>query len=281
MFLKCWNLKIKNLQNWPKKIKWNRPRQSKLLWELNIPEFRSNLYQIYEKDTIYLDTWKNVVGTASSKTYTGNFQAYRIRNWPSWKDPEKPESAVTPPGPKNPLGLFVVHYDENSLRYFHGTNKEYLMEKTMRNLSHGCVRNMNKNIQKMKEFIIKKVVSSEDLTYWFDSQKTLLYNLKEEEKFPVRIIYKTYRLGTDPDGDYIELYSDIYGYAKKDFSRDKFNDPELVFLSTKENIKAEYRKKIGNKLSDAELDHLINKILQTGKHYERYYFDDLIRHSEQ
>jgi len=71
----------------------------KILWELNIPEFRSHLFQLYKNDTVYIDTWPNVVGKASDKTYTGYFEAYRIRNWPTWKDPEKGKEHLpaTPP----------------------------------------------------------------------------------------------------------------------------------------------------------------------------------------
>ena len=131
---------------------------AKILWALNLPSFESKIYQLYEGKEIYIDTWPNVIGTAKTKTYTGNFQAYRVRNWPFYKDPEPSKASLppTPPGPGNPLGLFVVHYDQNSLRYFHGTNKNGLLSNKMRNLSHGCVRNDNDNIAKMKEFIIKR-----------------------------------------------------------------------------------------------------------------------------
>lgn len=97
----------------------------KMLWELNIPEFTSRIYQIYNNDTILITVWPNVVGAPSTKTYTGYYNIFRLRNWPSWKDPESdPLEPATPPGPGNPLGLFAAHYDENSLRYFHGTNKK-------------------------------------------------------------------------------------------------------------------------------------------------------------
>jgi len=81
---------------------------AKILWELNIPEFQSRLYQLYKGEQIYIDTWPNVVGTIRDKTYTGNFQAYRIRNWPFYKDPEPSKAHLPPtkPGPGNPLGLF-------------------------------------------------------------------------------------------------------------------------------------------------------------------------------
>lgn len=242
----------------------------KILWELNIPEFRSRIFQLYNQDTIFIDIWNNVVGTTKDKTYTGNFEAFRLRNWPSWKDPEpeKKDEPPTPPGPKNPLGLFCVHYDEASLRYFHGTNKEYLLSHTHRSLSHGCVRNYNDNIRKMKEFIIKRVIKSKDLSGWLGSKKSMQYEIEKPDRFPVRIIYKTYNIYKDENGKYVELYKDIYNY--KNYKGDKFNDPNLVFLTTKENLIKEYRTNIGNDIPDDKLNKLVDYILNNCDEYETY-----------
>jgi hypothetical protein len=249
---------------------------AKILWELNIPEFRSHLFQLYKQDTIYIDTWNNVIGTIKDKTYTGHFEAFRIRNWPSWKDPEKGKEDLppTPPGPKNPLGLFCVHYDEASLRYFHGTNKEYLLDDKNRSLSHGCVRNYNDNIRKMKEFIIKRVIKSRDLSSWLNSKKSMQFDFDKQDRFPVRIIYKTYNIFKEDDGKYVELYKDIYGYKKYD--GDKFNDHSLVFLTSKENLIKEYKEKIGNDLSEDRLNQLVEYIIKHCEEYETYDIDKIL-----
>lgn len=243
---------------------------AKILWELNIPEFRSHLFQLYMNDTIYIDTWNNVIGTIKDKTYTGYFEAFRIRNWPSWKDPEKGKEDLpaTPPGPKNPLGLFCVHYDEASLRYFHGTNKEHLLDDKFRSLSHGCVRNYNDNIQKMKEFIIKRVIKSKDLTSWLDSKRSMQFDFEKQDRFPVRIIYKTYNIFKEQDTNYIELYKDIYGY--RNYSGDKYNNSSLVFTTTKDNLFKEYRSKIGNDIPDDRLNQLIDYVMKHCEEYETY-----------
>jgi hypothetical protein len=247
-----------------------------IMWELNIPEFRSRIYQYYGDKVVLLDTWNNVVGTNSDKTYTGHFEAYKLRNWPSWKDPDpkKAHLDATPPGPKNPLGLFVVHYDENSLRYFHGTNKNDLVYSKMRNLSHGCVRNDNDNIAKMKEFIIKRVVKSDDLTKWLDSKKSLVYMIKDEDKFPVNIIYKTFDINSDSFGPYIEFYKDIYNYGSGKINT-QLNDPSLIILTSKENIIEEFKKEFNKGITVDELSIIIDQLLKNKTDYEKYYFADL------
>ncbi len=250
---------------------------AKILWELNIAGFESKIYQLYNDQQIYIDTWPNVIGTISTKTYTGNFQAYRIRNWPFYKDPDPKKADLPPtkPGPGNPLGLFVVHYDENSLRYFHGTNQNKLLKNKMRNLSHGCVRNDNDNIQKMKEFIIKRVIKSEDLSGWLNSKKTLIYDFEEIDKFPVRIIYKTFEFGKDETGDYIILYRNIYNYSNEDNINTELNDSALITLSSRDNIVTEYREKFGTSVSVETIGMIVDYLLDNGEEYEKYYIDEL------
>lgn len=250
---------------------------AKILWELNIPNFESRIYQLYDGKQIYIDTWPNVVGTIKTKTYTGNFQAYRIRNWPFYKDPEPSKASLPPtkPGPGNPLGLFVVHYDENSLRYFHGTNKNNLLSSKMRNLSHGCVRNDNDNIERMKQFIIKRVIKSSDLSGWLGSKKTLIFDFDSTDKFPVKITYKTFEMGNDAIGNYIILFKDIYNYLNPDNIDTELNDPGLITLTNKENLFSEYRKKFGNDISTEALNAILDYLLVNGSSYEKYYIEEL------
>jgi len=249
---------------------------AKILWELNIPEFQSRLYQLYMDEQIYIDTWPNVVGTIRDKTYTGNFQAYRIRNWPFYKDPDPSKAHLPPtkPGPGNPLGLFVVHYDENSLRYFHGTNKPGVLDNKLRNLSHGCVRNDNDNIGKMKEFIIKRVVKSKDLSNWLGSKKTVVYDFEEIDKFPVKIIYKTYEVSNDDSGKYIMLFKDVYNYGSGKINT-LLNDTALITLTSAESIFAEYRKTFGKEIPDDALKMMVEYVINNGEEYEKYYIDVL------
>lgn len=250
---------------------------AKIFWKLNIPEFQSKIYQLYKDKQIYIDTWPNVVGTVKDKTYTGNFQAYKIRNWPFYKDPDPAKANLPPtkPGPGNPLGLFVVHYDENSLRYFHGTNNPKVLNNQLRNLSHGCIRNDNDNIDKMKQFILRRVVKSKDLTGWIGSKKTMIYEFEDTDKFPVQIVYKTFEVDNDVKGKYIMLFKDVYNYRNESNINDKFNDPSLITLTTKENIISDYRKIFGNDIKDEPLSMMAEYVINNGIEYEKYYIDDL------
>jgi hypothetical protein len=258
----------------PKHFLAERPE---ILWELNIPEFQSRIFQIYNNDTFLIDVWPNVVGKPSTKTYTGYYQAFRLRNWPFWKDPDSPDSVrPTPPGPNNPLGLFVVHYDENSLRYFHGTNKNYLLKNEYRALSHGCVRNDNANIKKMKEFIIKKIIKADDLSFWLDSKKSMIYEIKEEDRFPVRIIYKLFEVDEDDHGIYVIFFKDIYGYARgSKWSR--YDKPELMTFISTDNIINEFKKEFSTYyLPYDKIIPIIETLVSSHKDYEKYYISDYL-----
>lgn len=264
------------------KVTFNVPKNftvdsTKILWVLNIPSFESKIYQLYNGQQIYIDTWPNVVGKISTKTYTGNFEAYKVRNYPFYKDPDPSKASLPPtkPGPGNPLGLFVVHYDENSLRYFHGTNMNKLLSNKMRNLSHGCVRNDNTNIADMKEFLIKKVIKSKDLSDWLGSTKTLVYNLEEGDKFPVKITYNTFEMGTDEKGEYLILFKDIYNYSNPKNIHDDLDDPDLIMLTTRENMISEFERNFGIEIQGDALNMVIDYIIETGEEYQKYYLEDL------
>lgn len=250
----------------------------KILWELNIPEFTSRIYQIVNNtDTVLITVWPNVVGKPSTRTFTGHYEAFRLRNWPTWKDPESGDSVrPTPPGPNNPLGLFVVHYDENSLRYFHGTNHNNLLENEYRALSHGCVRNDNRNVEKIKEFICKKVVVSRDISGWVGSKKSMTFEMAEEDKFPVRIMYKTFDVAKDSYGEYVEFFKDVYNYSKGS-GWGKFDDPSLMTFTTVDAVVSEYKKEHpSNKIQDDKLIPIIEKLVAEHQDYQKYYFDELM-----
>lgn len=128
----------------------------------------------------------------------------------------------------------------------------------------------------MKEFIIGKVIKSDDLSWWLNSKKTLSYDIKENERFPVRILYKTFTVNRDESGVYIELYKDIYNFSGTT-KYDKFTDPDYIFLSTKNNIFDEYKHRIrDNKLSDEAISNAIDYVLTNRRYFHKYYLSDIV-----
>lgn len=245
-----------------------------ILWVLNIPELKTHFYQIYNGDTILIDSWDCSPGDPKTKTYTGRFSAWKIRNWPSWKDPDS-DSPPVPPGLKNPLGLFTIHFDMHSTRQFHGTNIDNPQIGSYGCVSHGCIRNNSENITKLKEFIIEKVIKSEDLTYWLESKKSMDYVLKEQDKLPFIIIYKTFAIGKDENGNYITFFKDFYGYDSSLYNVNT-DDSSLITASSFKNILNELRWKCPSvNVPDEKLKLILEKLIAEHENYEKYYFKEI------
>jgi hypothetical protein len=128
------------------------------------------------------------------------------------------------------------------------------------------------------------MVTSQDISWWATSKKSMMYSFTEEEKakFPVRIKYKTFELGSDSYGDYIIFFKDVYGYGRGN-RWSKFDQEELMIFSTLENILAEYKaehKPNQFQISDDKLIPIIESIISDHKDYEKYYFIDLIQSTQ-
>ena len=133
----------------------------------------------------------------------------------------------------------------------------------------------------MKEFIIKKVVKSEDLSYWLGSKRTMTFEMKEEDRFPVRIIYKTFDIKHDDYGDYIIFYKDVYNY-KNGARLSKYDDPGLITFVTLDNVLTEFKSKHSSlQIPDEKIIPIIENLLADHNNYEKYYFKDLVREQTQ
>jgi L,D-transpeptidase-like protein len=244
-----------------------------ILWVLNLPEFKTRFYQVYNGDTILIDAWDCSVGDPKTQTHPGHFRALKIRNWPIWKDPDTDSPPVNP-GVKNPLGLFTIHYDERSTRQFHGTNIDNPQLNSYGAVSHGCIRNNNDNIEKLKAYVIKKVVKSENLSSWLNSSKTMAYQFKKEDSLNFTIIYKTFEVDNDENGNYIIFFKDVYGFAEKLWT--DIDDPSLITITTIDNVVNELRREHRSTgISDDKLIPILEKLIAEHGYYEKYYFKDL------
>ena len=104
----------------------------------------------------------------------------------------------------------------------------------------------------------------------------MIYFLEEQDKFPVRINYKTFNIEIDDYGHYIELFNDIYGYDNPNRINTHWNDVNLITLTTKENIINEFRKEIGMDISKENLNFIADYLLNNTKKFEKYYLKDLM-----
>jgi len=86
------------------------------------------------------------IGKKGWETPTGEFEVINIQYKPIWINPFTRK--LTPPGPKNPMGLAWIGFwnDGKGQIGFHGTPDEKLIGKAV---SHGCVRMKNQDVMKL------------------------------------------------------------------------------------------------------------------------------------
>jgi hypothetical protein len=127
----------------------------------------------------------------------------------------------------------------------------------------------------MKEFLIKRVIKSKDLSGWIDSKRSMSYDFDRIDRFPVRIVYKTYTIDKDENGLFVELYKDVYNYSNSRNIDTKWNREELVTLTTRDNLFNEFKLKSKGELTDERLNQLVDYVLNKLDTYEKYYIKDL------
>ena len=103
----------------------------------------------------------------------------------------------------------------------------------------------------------------------------MTYDFEQIDRFPVRIIYKTYMIDRDETGLFVELYKDIYNYSNPGNINTKWNEESLITLSTKENLAKEFRQKSKGEIPEDRVDGLVDYVLKKLDTYERYYVKDL------
>jgi L,D-transpeptidase YcbB len=113
-------------------------------------------------------------------------------------------------GNENTLGVIKFHFNNKYGIYLHDTNGRRSFSKSMRALSHGCVR-VHK-ARELAKYLVRNdsvYVTPDDLDQYFDLKDRLKVPLRES--MPLVIDYFTCEL---IDGR-IRFYEDIYGYDKK------------------------------------------------------------------
>ena len=109
----------------------------------------------------------------------------------------------------------------------------------------------------------------------------MTFEMKEEDRFPVRIIYKTFDIKHDNYGDYIIFYKDIYRY-ESGARLSEYDVPDLITFATLDNVLTEFKSKHSSlQIPDEKIIPIIENLIADHKDYQKYYFDDLVREQTQ
>jgi murein L,D-transpeptidase YcbB/YkuD len=133
-----------------------------------------------------------------------------------------PYKVVQGSGDENALGILKFNFPNKYSVYLHDTNQRYLFSRTIRSLSHGCVR-----VQKWEElayYIIRYDYRDRDPSAGQAAEDSLGAWLSRKEKHTIPVkkrlpLYLRYFTCEGRDGR-VEFYDDIYGEDK--LLREKF-----------------------------------------------------------
>jgi L,D-transpeptidase ErfK/SrfK len=150
---------------------------------INVPEMQ--LYDFTRKKE-EPEVFAIAIGDSIDPSLVGEFKIGRKRANPAWHVPksilaERPElPPVVPPGPDNPLGPFWMTIGHTSYG-IHGSNNEWSIG---REATHGCIRLYNDQIERLFGRI--------------------------KEGTPLRLTYKTVKVGRRERTIYLEAHPDVY-----------------------------------------------------------------------
>lgn len=126
-------------------------------------------------------------------------------------------SVVQAGGQGNALGRIIFRFDNNFAVYLHDTSSKHVFNRSMRDVSHGCIRVekpyelalfvLNGKDEAMEEKI--KYSMEADLSSPDCKKSMIVHSIPVEPNIPIFIIY--YTLFPVPGGS-IEAFPDVYGY---------------------------------------------------------------------
>lgn len=134
-----------------------------------------------------------------------------------------PFNVVQGSGDENALGILKFSFPNKYAVYLHDTNQRYLFAKTVRALSHGCVRvqeweklayNIVRYDNDKKEYLDNASPAEDSMTVWLKRKEKHAINIKN--KLPVFIRYFT----ADGKDGKVLFYDDIYGEDR--YVREKY-----------------------------------------------------------
>jgi L,D-transpeptidase YcbB len=143
------------------------------------------------------------------QTKDGQALDYRSINW-STADIRDYE-VVQPPGRKNVMGVVKFTFPSQHTIFMHDTVDKWMFSRTVRTLSHGCMR--LRNPMKMAELVLAEDkgwdAAKVDQT---ESEGPRNNEIVIDHPIPVHLVYFT--AWVDDDGK-VRTYADIYGHEKR------------------------------------------------------------------
>jgi hypothetical protein len=181
---------------------------------LNIPAFRWRIYLKGENDKdAQIADWPVVVGKVGRKSQVGSYELTHLEHYPSWVDPDTHE--YVSPGPHNPLGIWKI-FRPGMRWYYHGTNKEEILNSEQRARSRGCVRNKNWNIAKLAIVLLTRAVENPNALDIYDeklNRRTCRKRVALSNPVIAKNVYDTIEF--DERSQELVFYPNIYGYSKE------------------------------------------------------------------
>lgn len=157
------------------------------------------------KDTAYLEKHGFVLVNGD-----GQEVPPRSVNW--WKYSKGlPYKVIQGSGDDNALGILKFNFNNKYSVYLHDTNQRYLFERTVRALSHGCIR--VQQWKKLAFYLLDQDSLSATGTFSTADSVRAWLNRKEKHWVPVRNrmpLYVRYFTCDENKGN-IKFYNDIYG----------------------------------------------------------------------
>lgn len=199
---------------------WSRYPDYKII--INIPATELRLYE----GSDLIRAFPIAVGQQAYPTPSGKDALSQIIWNPWWYPPESEwakEEEITPPGPKNPLGIVKLPLSDALL--MHGTNQEKSIGTPA---SHACIRLKNEDAKTLAWTL------QSELTPHFDPSWLLTYSRQKKQTFwvklprevPVAFIYEP----AEAKENQLFLYPDLYAKIKdkKEWLAEKLNLDDAV-----------------------------------------------------
>jgi len=185
------NSKISNFITYPQ---WTVPYS--IVFRDMLPQIQKNVDYLQRQNLMVVDRYDSVLNP-------------RTIDWSNLSEKKFPYIIRQKEGDDNSLGVIKFNFSNKYSVYLHDTNTRWLFSKSVRALSHGCVR-----VQDWKE-LTRYLTSSDTLTFPTDSINAWIQRQEKHTVtgFPKLQLFIRYFTVEGKEGK-LKFYNDIYGYDR-------------------------------------------------------------------